>query len=289
MDPKYRFAINVFIILHLIYITYVENEDSYFKNNRATFSKNFYNPFSKNKEDEEKHNFFYLFIYLYLWFAVNMGWKIFGIMTGILVLFLILLIYILNRTGMGPPLALISIFFGGLMYTKLPIDEFKNSSNVERVVHALIIVVSGLMIYLYSYSPQPKMKGFALVTLVFFLNAIAILYGARESGIAPGKKLARVFKWSIYILIISSIVWYNTYGTVGSYTHDSLYTTFDPRRFVRDKPDVFPFNWIPFELLTDGQTINDLTEDIRDDSNTDDRAKSSEEDERKDISQDYYN
>ena len=79
MDPKYRFAINVLIILHLIYITYTENNkksESYFQKRGATFSKDFYNPFSKNKTDEEKHNFFYLFIYLYLWFAVNMGWKI---------------------------------------------------------------------------------------------------------------------------------------------------------------------------------------------------------------------
>ena len=279
MDPKYRFAIHGIILIYLI-IIFIQENWNYFDDDKRELK----NPFN---------NLFYLLIYLYLWFSIYLGIKFglptFGLMTGILILFLILLIYVLNRTGMGPPLALISIFFGGLMYTKLPIDEFKNSSNVERVVHALIIVVSGLMIYLYSYSPQPKMKGFALVTLVFILNAFAILYGARESGIAPGKKLARVIKWSIYILIISSIVWYNTYGTVGSYTHDSLYNTFDPRRFVRDKPDVFPFNWIPFELLTDGQTLDELTEDIRDDNNTDDRAKSSEEDERKDISQDYYN
>ena len=275
MDPKYRFAINVFIILHLIYITYEKNI-GYFDEN-----KEFQNPF---------HNLFYLFAYLYLWLAANLGWKMFGIMVGILVLFLILLIYVLNRTGMGPPLAIIVMFFTGFMYKKLPIDEFKNSSNVEKIVHALIVIISGLMIYLYSYSPQPRMKGFALVTLVMFLNTIAILYGARNTGIAPGQKLARVFKWLLYIFIISSIVWYNTYGTVGSYTQNSVYTTFDPRRFVRDKPDVFPFNWIPIDELTeDGQTLDELTRNIPNESNPDERAKSSEEEERREISQDYYN
>ena len=64
--------------------------------------------------------------------------------------------------------------------------------------------------------------------------------------IAPGKKLARVIKWSIYILIISSIVWYNTYGTVGNYTGDIL---FDPIRVIRDKPDIFPLNGCLWELM----------------------------------------
>ena len=287
MDPKYRFGINTLIILHLIYITYAENNknsESYFQKRGATFSKDFYNPFSNNKTDEEKHNFFYLFIYLYLWFAINLGWKIFGVMLGILVLFLILLVYVLNRTGMGPPLAIIVMFMSGLMYNKIPIDEFKNSSNVEKVVQALILIISGLMIYLYSYSPQPKMKGFALVILVIFLNTIAILYGARNTGIAPGLKLARVFKWFIYISLVSGVVWYNTYGTVGSYTQDSIYTTFDPRRFVRDKPDVFPFNWLPIE----DNVLDELTVNIPDKSNPRERAKSSEEEERREISQDYY-
>ena len=269
MDPKYRFGINAFIILHLIYITSDQNNDYFEKD------KEFENPFN---------NYFYFFIYLYLWFAANLGWKIFGIMLGILVLFLILLIYVLNRTGMGPPLAIIVMFMSGLMYQKLPIDEFKNSSNVEKVVHALIIIISGLMIYLYSYSPQPKMKGFALVTLVMFLNTVAILYGARNSGIAPGLKLARVFKWLLYILLVSSIVWYNTYGTVGSYTQYSLYDTFDPRGFVKNKPDISPFNWISFE----GNELVELTEDVREGETIGEKAKSSEEEERGEISQDYY-
>ena len=195
--------------------------------------------------------------------------------------FFILLIYLLDKidqTGVGPLLALISIFFSGFMYAKLPIDEFRNSSNVERFAHALIIIISGLMIYLYSYSPQPRMKGFALVTLVMFLNTIAILYGARNTGIAPGQKLARVLKWLLYIFIISTLVWYNTYGTVGSYTQDSVYTIFDPIRVIRDKPDIFLFKWLP---VGTNENTNKMSNSRR--------AKSSEEQERKDISQDYYN
>lgn len=271
MDPKYRFGINAFIILHLIYITYEKNIGYFDQADKE--DKEFENPFN---------NYFYLFIYLYLWLAINLGWKIFGIMVGILVLFLMLLIYTLNRTGMGPPLAIIVMFLSGFMYQKIPIDEFKNSSNVEKVVHALIIIISGLMIYLYSYSTQPKMKGFALVTLVIFLNTIAILYGARDTGIAPGIKLGRVFKWLLYILIISSIVWYNTYGTVGSYTQDSLYDTFDPRRFVKDRPDIIPFNFIPTD------EIKDITDSVPEERSTEETAEASQKEERREISQDYY-
>lgn len=265
MDNSIIIANLIFFIYFIIAIIY--QNSNYLDEDKD--KREFKNPFN---------NLFYLFIYLYLWFAINLGWKIFGIMTGILVLFLILLIYVLNRTGIGPPLAIIVMFMSGLMYNKIPIDEFKNSSNVEKVVQALILIISGLMIYLYSYSPQPKMKGFALVILVIFLNTIAILYGARNTGIAPGLKLARVFKWFIYISLVSGVVWYNTYGTVGSYTQDSIYTTFDPRRFIKDKPEIFPFYFIP----TDEIGV------ISDESNPEDKAKSSEEDERKDISQDYY-
>jgi hypothetical protein len=153
------------------------------------------------------------------------------------------------------------MFISGLMYKKLPIDEFKNSTNIEKVVHAVIIIISGLIIFLYSYAPLPKIKGFALVILVMFLNTIAILYGAKDTGIAPGLKLARVIKWLLYILLVVSIIWYNTYGTIGSYT--------------------FSLDWLPFNLY------DELTEDVRE-RTTEKKAKDSEEEERREISQDYY-
>lgn len=269
MDPEYKYGIIHAIIFVYLSIIFVDKNWNYFDEDKRELK----NPFN---------NLFYLFIYLYLWFSIHLGIKFglptFGLMILSLIIFFIVLIYLLDeidKIGVGPPLALISIFFGGLMYAKLPIDEFRNSSNVDKFFHAFIITITALIIYLYSYSPQPKMKGFALVTLVFFLNAIAILYGARESGIAPGKKLARVIKWSIYILIISSIVWYNTYGTVGNYTGDIL---FDPIRVIRDKPDILLFKWLPVGTNENTNRVSNSR-----------RAKSSEEQERKDISQDYYN
>jgi len=243
--------------------------------------KNYHN---YNNDDDERelilnplNNYFYLFIYLYLWLAVNYKWKP---MLIALVVFLFVLILVSNITGMGPPLGVTILFLIMLMYQKVPIDEFKNSSNIEKFVHFIVVFVSLLMIYIYSNFPQPKMKGFSLGVLVFFLNAIAVLYGTRDTGIAPGVKLGRIVKWLLFIFIIILIVWYNTYGTVASYTSENIYRIFDIRISIRDKPDVFPFNLIPVNLIVP----NDI-----DTRTTKQKAESSENEIRKEITNDYYN
>lgn len=279
MTPITRFVINLFIFLFVIVITYTTNK-TYFEDllsdKDVKKKTTFINPLG---------NFLYTFMFVYLWVGINLGWIVFGIMSGFLTLFFMLLIFTLNRTGMGPPLAIISMFILGLSYIKLPVDEFKNSSNIEKVVHAVTLIVSGLMIYLYAYSPQPKMKGFALVVLVMFLNTIAILYGARNTSVAPGQKLARVFKWLIYVLCIASIVWYNTYGTVGAYTSDSLYSTFDPRIAIRDVPDYL-------NGLIDGDDLIDKEDAPPSASErsqqVEERGEESQKEERREVSQDYY-
>ena len=139
MDPKYKYGIHVIIFVYLSFI-FIDKNRNYLDDDKRELK----NPFN---------NLFYLLIYLYLWFSIYLGIKFglptFGLMILPLIIFFIVLISLLDKIdkiGVGPPLALISIFFGGLMYAKLPIDEFRNSSNVERVVHALIIFITALML-----------------------------------------------------------------------------------------------------------------------------------------------
>ena len=223
---------------------------------------------------------------LFITSIISILGKNFGIFMGMfLALIMLSLLLVLFSDNLNSIITILTIFMIGFFYTKVPIDEFKNSSNIEKVVHAVIIIVSALLIYLYSAAPEPRMKGFALVVLVLFLNTIAILYGARNTSIAPGQKLSRIFKWFIYVGIISSIVWYNTYGTVGSYTTETVENWFDVRDNISQTPDIFP-------KLIDTY-IKNYIKSSPDDRNSDEqtpeeRSKDSQKEERREISQDYY-
>ena len=222
---------------------------------------------------------------LFITSIISIFAKNFGIFMGMFfALIMLSLLLIFFSDNLNSIFTILTIFMIGFLYTKVPIDEFKNSSNIEKVVHAVIIIVSALMIYLYSGAPEPRMKGFALVVLVLFLNTIAILYGAKNTAIAPGQKLSRVFKWFIYVGIISSIVWYNTYGTVGSYTTETVENWFDVRDNISQTPDIFPK--LIGTYITD--YIKSSPDRTSDEKTPEERSKESQEEERREITQEYY-
>jgi len=237
---------------------------------------------------DKQSGWIYVFYWgiLFITSIISVLTKNFGLFMGMfLVLFMLSLLLVFFSDNLNSIFTILTIFMIGFLYTKVPIDEFKNSSNIERVVHAVIIIVSALMIYLYSDAPAPRMKGFALVVLVLFLNTIAILYGARNTTIAPGQKLSRVFKWFIYIGIISSIVWYNTYGTVGSYTTETVESWFDIRDNISQTPGPeFLSTYIKDYVKPSPveRTSTDKREIVIE------RGKASQEEERREISGDYY-
>ena len=228
--------------------------------------------------------YYLLYLLYYIVWTRNLGMNFLKnlLLFGALCVILIgILVFLDSHSWIPGTTLLISVMY--LFYTKVPIEEFKNSSNIERIVHGVVLFITILMIYLYSNYPQPKMKGFVLIVLVLFLNTIAILYGSRNTGIAPGQKLARVFKWFIYISIISTIIWYNTYGTVKGETVDDLplYGWFNIRDSIRKAgPLTYPLKSI--ESWLTGKTETERTQEVED------RGKESLKEERREISEDYY-
>jgi len=239
----------------------------------------------------------YIVFWIILLISVVINYSVYGNNLNplwFLYLLFALLIFLLAMFGDHKAFigTIITIILLITFYMKVPIEEFKNSSNIERIVHGIVLFVTFLMIYLYSNYPQPKMKGFVLIVLVLFLNTIAILYGSRNTGIAPGQKLARVFKWFIYISIISTIVWYSTYGTIGNYTTENVEDILDWRQSISQTPDTFAYpkdyslNDIISYLIQDDST-DDITPDERKEIITE-RGEASQEEERREISEDYY-
>lgn len=94
----------------------------------------------------------------------------------------------------------------------LNFKDFKEGSINTKFVYGLGFIITIFLLYIILNTEDIKIKSFTTIFLVVIYNILAIIYGSKDCDINGLKLLKRSVKWSILVVIITFVLWKNTFN-----------------------------------------------------------------------------